>query len=1169
MLRSPMFARRAIAAAAAGALIPALLAAASTSATSAEPDSVVASGSDWSVTLVAGGYQVALELDEPLPMVDDAPTLKVDGVVVGPATESGDGLTLTVVTSDDAVADADDVELAWASGDDSKVEPTDGPVTSTDEPVEKSDLSAKQLQRLAASDDGSTAGPYGYVQDDYDYGDQANGTSGLGGIRQELTGRIYLTTAQGERPTIILLHGRHTSCSTVVSGTSNPNRWPCVTGQTEVPSFKGYDGTGQTLATWGYNVVSISANAINANDAQLSVDNGALARGQLVIDSLAMIEKWNAGDPAVYHDNALNQDVSIAQALDAAQVDLGTTDLNQINPSWLVGAFDLDNVGLMGHSRGGEGVTSAVTLNQALAQPFGIKSVLPLAPVDFSRMTVGDVPMLVMLPYCDGDVSNQQGQHFIDDSRYSHDDSVLKSTVWVMGANHNFFNTVWTPGKYGYSTSDDWGASTDSVCGASSATTTRLSADDQYKVGTAYMTAWFRMTVSSDETGETGFLSMFDGSTKPTLSSVPTADIRVLAQAPADERVDIETFTEFNGKVRLFGSATATICASASGRTLPQALPFCGTTSTLRSTSAMPHWTPASYAPNVPASPMTKFLWTSDTGAIRITVPQAARNAAAHDALVFKTAPDESVVTGTDLTVTVVDSTGATWSSLVSALNPLAVTRMPISTTTTELRLNKIVLQQVSIPVSSMTGINTSDIREIRFTAGTGADATATGGVYLSDLALADSSVGTPEVLSSAATINVDPTTVEEGNVVTDSKSVAVVLSKPVSHEVTGWLTLLGSTNTGTKAGLAATKVTFAPGETCQAVEVPTFGDTTAGTAATTSYKTEVSNQTGVVYGAKAFGTLVVREDDGVTQPVPAPTTPVVPAAEVGVQGEVCAEYAAKSQVFTLTVTDSEPAPGETVTVSGSGFRDGESVTFTDGSTSPATVLGTVVADSAGKAAVDLVLPADAVLGTRKVSAAAAGSGRKAAVDLEVLAPTETSLVLDPAAPEIKEAVTLTATVTGADTAGAVEFLDGTTSLGTASVTGGTASLEIPGGFAAGDHSITAVFGKTETANASTSNALAFSLAKGATTTEFAKLQIVRPGKKARLKVIVQVTALGDPGLAAPTGTVLVKWGSKTKLVALPASGRVKVKLRKSGGVPSVRATYSGDDNYAGSAVTG
>ena len=97
-----------------------------------------------------------------------------------------------------------------------------------------------------------------------------------------------------------------------------------------MPSYKGYDGTGQTLATWGYNVVSISANAINANDAQLSVDNGALARGQLVLDSLQMIEKSNAGDPAAYHDNALDQDLPRADPR-RAQVDRGAADAYQID----------------------------------------------------------------------------------------------------------------------------------------------------------------------------------------------------------------------------------------------------------------------------------------------------------------------------------------------------------------------------------------------------------------------------------------------------------------------------------------------------------------------------------------------------------------------------------------------------------------------------------------------------------------------------------------------------------------------------------------------------------------------------------------------------------------------------------------------------------------------
>ena len=774
-------------------------------------------------------------------------------------------------------------------------------------------------------------------------------------------------------------------------------------------------------------------------------------------------------------------------------------------------------------------------------------------------MTVGHTPMMVMLPYCDGDVSNQQGQHFNDDSRYAHDDSVMLSTVWVMGANHNFFNTVWTPGKYAYSTSDDWGATnTDSVCGPASGTNIRLSADNQYQVGTAYMSAWFRMTVPPTDTG---FLPMFDGSTKPTLTSVPSADIRVLASAPADERVDIEPFTTFNGKVRNFGSATATICASASGRTLPQPLPFCGTTSTLRSTSAMPHWTPASFAPNVPASPMTKFLWTSTTGgtagSIRITVPPAARNAAARDALVFKTAPDESVVTGTDMTLTVVDGAGATWSSLVSALNPLAIKRMPIGASTTgtpNTTLNKIILQEVYVPVASMTGINTADIREVRLAGAVGADATQTGGAYLTDLALADSSIGTAEVLSSAPTINVDPTLVEEGNVASDTKSVAVVLSKPATQTVTGWLTLIGAVTATAKAGLAATQVTFAPGETCKAVEVPTFGDSTAGTAATTSYKTAVSNQTGVVFGAKAFGTLTVREDDGLTTGTPAPA--------VGVQGNVCAEYAARSTLFALTASTTEPAPGTTVTVTGTGFRAGESVSFTDGSTSPATVLGTAIATGAGVASLDVALPADAALGARTISAAGAGSGRKAAVDLSVLAPTATTLVMAPGAPAIKEAVTLTATVTGASTAGTVEFFDGTTSLGTGPVTSGTATLAVPAGFLSGDHALTARFIKTATAAASTSNALTFTLVKGATTT------------------VLGLSALSTTYGTGGSGTITVGGADGGSVTLTAAGGTVVLPLDGAGtatftlpvdlapGSYPLSVEYAGTDTVAPSSTT-
>ncbi|KQW48571.1 hypothetical protein ASC77_07435 [Nocardioides sp. Root1257] len=1106
-------------------------------------DDTVATGSDWTITQVPGGYEVTKELDSPLPMVGDVPVLTVDGVDVGVAQESADSLSLTVTTTAD-VAGASDVEVGWSTGR-AKVAPTNSKVTSTQEPV--APVSKASLRALAASDDGSTPGTYSYVEDDYDFGDQAIPLAAIGGIRGEMTGRIYLPTTGGARPTVIIQHGRHTSCTT---GTANPNRWPCGANQVEVPSFKGYESLAQNLATHGYAVLSISANAINANDAQLTLDNGAQARGQEVLDTLSMLKKATAGEPVSYHDAARDLDVSLDTALgvDTTLVDKGSAPTSGTNPgepitaSSLVGRFDLSNVGLMGHSRGGEGVVSAVNLNQALAQPFGIKSVLPLAPVDFGRETVADTDMMVMLPYCDGDVSNQQGQHFTDDSRYAFDDNSLRSVVWVMGANHNFFNSVWTPGKYAYSTSDDWGAtSTDAVCGPAASGNLRLTADQEYNVGVAVMSAWFRLTLG----GEDQFLPMFDGSVDPVLDSVPSADLWTQATAPASDRADIQTFTTKDSNIRVIGAAQAVTCASAGFRTTPQQLAACATASSLRSTSAMPHWTPASFGPNAPASPMMKLTWTAVTGtnaaSIRVPVPAGSRDASGYDMLSFKTAPDESVTTGTDMTITVVDGSGATWSSPVSALNAGAVKRLPTSTSTT---LNKIVLQQVAVPVSTLAAsIDVTNIREVRFAGATGADATAAGGVYLSDLALSRSTTGTVAGLTSTPTVNVDPTSIEEGQEQGEAHA-AVVLSAPVDHEVSAWFTLIAPNTLSTlgKVGIAAQQVTFAPGETCQEVTFPTYGDKTYSATLTTAYKMDIVAPVGAIVGAKQFGNVTVREDD--VQQVEPPATPAALAPAVGVQGDVCTEYAAKSAAHPLSASVAEPAPGTSVTLTGSGFRSGESVAFSDGTTA----LGSAVAGPDGTASYAWAVPAQATLGDHEVTALGAGSARTAEGEVSVLAATTTTLAIAPAAPSIKQGVTLTATVAGTDTTGSVEFFDATTSLGTADVVEGVATLQVPAGFLAGAHSLTAKFGQTGTANDSTSPVVAFTLVKGVTTT------------------VVTLSAASTTYGTGASGTVAVG-GSSTGAVTVTVGGTAVPVTAGAFALPAslVPGSYPVVASYAGS----
>ena len=60
-----------------------------------------------------------------------------------------------------------------------------------------------------------------------------------------------------------------------------------------------------------------------------------------------------------------------------------------------VGKVNLQNIGLMGHSRGGEGVARAAVLNADRGGQYGIRAVLPLAPTDFARATVPGVAMSV------------------------------------------------------------------------------------------------------------------------------------------------------------------------------------------------------------------------------------------------------------------------------------------------------------------------------------------------------------------------------------------------------------------------------------------------------------------------------------------------------------------------------------------------------------------------------------------------------------------------------------------------------------------------------------------------------------------------------------------------------------------------------------------------------
>src|ERR1700710_2254086 len=87
-------------------------------------------------------------------------------------------------------------------------------------------------------------------------------------------------------------------------------------------------------------------------------------------------------------------------------------DVNDNIGTSLVGKIDFSRIGLMGHSRGGDAVTSFLDYKRTPPAPgrrYHIRAVIALAPVDYERRAPYGVVYAMEAGLCDGDVSNNQG----------------------------------------------------------------------------------------------------------------------------------------------------------------------------------------------------------------------------------------------------------------------------------------------------------------------------------------------------------------------------------------------------------------------------------------------------------------------------------------------------------------------------------------------------------------------------------------------------------------------------------------------------------------------------------------------------------------------------------------------------------------------------------------
>lgn len=283
---------------------------------------------------------------------------------------------------------------------------------------------------------------------------------------------------QSNLPVLLFLHGNHGTCGIG----SNPRRdssceytntGSCPSKYVPTPNHEGYAYVAENLASHGYVVVSINANRGITCSWGDSKDSGLnLARGRLVLKHIALLKQWatQGGAPA-----------SLGLGADG-----------------LLSKLDFTQVGLMGHSRGGEGVRAA--LNQfndagsiwpAKIPDLKIRAIFEIGAVDGQTSRVLDAPGVVwnqLLPMCDGDVSDLQGRNPYERMMKNPNEPVgaQKSLTWIYGTNHNFYNTEWQE-----SDASDWD------CTNQAPIWKKDSGKSQRVVGLGLMSAFFRSHVGA------------------------------------------------------------------------------------------------------------------------------------------------------------------------------------------------------------------------------------------------------------------------------------------------------------------------------------------------------------------------------------------------------------------------------------------------------------------------------------------------------------------------------------------------------------------------------------------------------------------------------------------------------------------------------------------------
>ena len=183
------------------------------------------------------------------------------------------------------------------------------------------------------------------------------------------------------------------------------------------------------------------------------------------------------------------------------------------------------------------------------------------------------------------------------------------------------------------------------------------------------------------------------------------------------------------------------------------------------------------------------------------------------------------------------------------------------------------------------------------------------------------------------------------------------------------------------------------------------------------------------------------------------------------------------------------------------------------------------------------------------------------------VASTKTVLTKNTTAPiKYGQSVTFTATTSSVGSAngtptGTVYFMDGTTTLGTSTLSGGVATLTTSA-LTVGSNSISAVYNGAYNFAISSSNTLTQTVSQAATTTTLTK-NVSVPITYGQSVTVTATLAVVSPGAGTPTGIVTFQDGA-TQLGTGAVSGGVATLTTTTipAGSNSIKAVYSGDTNF-------